>query len=122
MCDLAALLAEGPVALYWSVGIYYFWVPAGTREFGVLALGGDPGEGLKAGVYDASGKLVQEADNILRREQFVVTRRAGALGEVWSVRVDRPSQVAMEDFSLQLQGIPPLLFGSPEAVLVPGPG
>jgi hypothetical protein len=110
---------QGPVGLFSSLGTLYFWVPAGIREFGVLALGGDPGEGAKAGVYDASGALVQEADNILRRQQFVITRPARAPGEIWSVRVERASQLFLEDFSLQLQGIPPFLSGSPEAVLAP---
>ena len=115
-----ALDLEGaPAGLLSTVGRFYFFVPPGTKEFGVVVRGGDPGEMVKAGVYDPAGKLVAEEDSIAGRHQFVVSPAAEARGKVWSVRLDRPTQGAMEDFSVELQGVPPFLAGSPEAVLAP---
>jgi hypothetical protein len=115
-------LEGAPAGLLNTIGRFYFFVPPGTKEFGIVMRGGDPGEAIKAGVYDPSGKLVAEEDNIAGRHQFVINPTAGAKGKIWSLRLDHPSRSAMEDFSVELQGIPPLLAGSPEAILEPVEG
>lgn len=110
----------GPVHFYSTQTTLFFWVPAGTTEFGVRVFGEGAGEGVKAALIDPTGNLVEEKDNILRTYQFVATLPAPSKGGAWRLRMARPSAVAMEDHYVDLRGVPPLLAPSREGLLVPG--
>jgi len=104
-----------------STGTLYFFVPAGTKEFGVRIYGEGLGEGVKAALINPAGAVVQEKDNITRAEMFAVELAQPAQGEIWSLKIDKPSGVAMEDYYVDLRGVPPLLAPAPECLLAPAP-
>lgn len=102
-----------------TMGEYFFWVPAGTKEFGVRVAGENVGERVKAGLYDPEGKLVEEKDDIAETVQFTTKPRQSDKGEIWSIRLAKPSSTYMEDFIVRLLGVPPVLAPSKEALLRP---
>jgi hypothetical protein len=113
------LFAErSPLHLLGAAGKLYFYVPAGVAEFALRVSGGGGSERVEATVFDASGKNVAEKDSI-DGHQFLLTRPAGAPAEIWCVRLEKPSQGIVEDHYLQLQGIPPVLATTPDALLRP---
>ncbi|MBN1442656.1 MAG: right-handed parallel beta-helix repeat-containing protein [Planctomycetes bacterium] len=109
-----------PIPFYATTGRFFFWVPDRAEEFAVRMVGQDGGESLKATLIDPAGKIVQSADNILQVHQFTVELPAAspAAGAVWSLLIERPSAGRMEDYRVSLLGVPPLLAGSADAVLV----
>ena len=104
-----------------TTGEYFFWVPAGTKEFAVKVSGDNAGERVKATLRNPAGKTVAEADSIFEARQFVATPVNSAQGEIWSLRLDKPTTGILEDFFVQLQGVPPVLAHAPEALLKPIP-
>lgn len=110
---------HAPIPFIWAVGTYYFFVPQGTTEFGVKVLGQGSGEAVDAAVIDPSGKQVWEYANITTPEQYVGRPTPEQTGKAWQIRFAKPKNTTMEDFSLQLQGIPPLVSGAAEALLKP---
>ncbi|MBI5831993.1 MAG: right-handed parallel beta-helix repeat-containing protein, partial [Armatimonadetes bacterium] len=106
------------VAFIAAATTLWFWVPAGVTAFAVTC-SGDGQEGVRAALLDAAGRVVEERDDISRPHQFVVKRPAGAPSEAWQLRLAKPSTLAFEDHSVQMQGIPPLLAASRDALLVP---
>ncbi len=87
-------------------------------EFGIKVTGGDGAELVRVAVLDELGRTVAERDNI-SHWQFVVTRESSEKDEVFTIRFERPSVGVLEDFFVQLQGIPPLLVPVKEALLKP---
>ncbi len=112
--------AERPVRLYSSPVELFFWVPPGTREFGVRVCGEGLSEAVKATLLDPQGKVVGEVDNQLALHQFVATPVSEA-GEVWCLRLERPTKILMEDHFVDLRGVPPLLASSRDSLLIPAP-
>ena len=102
-----------------STGELFFWAPPGVAEFAVRVAGDNPAERVKAGLYDATGKLVEEQDDIAQAHQFIGTRADASKGETWSLRLSKPSHAIVEDFHVRMEGIPPVLAGSREALLKP---
>ncbi|MBI5394405.1 MAG: right-handed parallel beta-helix repeat-containing protein [Verrucomicrobia bacterium] len=102
-----------------TTGQYFFWVPAGTKEFAIKVSGENAAECVKAALFDAGGNKVEEKDNISQAHQFVATLKNTAAGEIWSLRLDKPTTGVLEDFHVQLQGIPPLLSHTKESLLKP---
>jgi hypothetical protein len=100
-------------------GEFFFWVPPGVKEFAIKVIGGNPAERVKASLYDPSGKLIDEMDNISRAYQFVGESADASQGEIWSIRLSRPSEGVLEDFHVQFQGIPPVLAPCRKALLRP---
>jgi hypothetical protein len=47
------------------------------------------------------------------------TRADASKGETWSLRLSKPSHAIIEDFHVRMEGIPPVLAGSREALLKP---
>jgi len=78
------------------------------------------GEAVKATVLDPNGKVVQEVDNAAQTHQFEVKLAKPSAGEAWCLRLEKPSQLAMEDHYVDLRVVPPFLAPSKEALLVPG--
>jgi hypothetical protein len=111
-----SLYAErAPFHLLGTARDVYFCVPAGVQEFGIRVNGGGEGESVKAAVYDAAGSKVGERDNI-EGYQFLLSRPATAETEIWRLQLAKPSAGVIEDYYVQLQGIPPLLATCPEAL------
>lgn len=102
-----------------TTGEFFFWVPKGVTEFGIRVAGDNPAERVMAALYDAEGKLVEEKDDLAQAHQFVGTRADASKGEIWSLRLSKPSHGVLEDFSVRMQGIPPVLSGSRDALLKP---
>jgi hypothetical protein len=109
---------EGTFHFLGTVGEFFFLVPKGVREFGVKVMGGDGTELVKVTVRDGVGQVVAERDNIALG-QFTITRENEESDEIFSVKFERPSIGILEDFFVQLQGIPPLLAPVREALLKP---
>ncbi len=113
----ACLVGDGdPVSLISSQGELFFWVPAGTKEFAVRVIG-EGNEGIKAGLYNADGALVEEKDDIGSMHQFLVALPQASAGEAWSLRLTKGTHLFLEDYHLDLRNLPPLLAPSREAVL-----
>ena len=109
---------RAPFHLLGSTGDAYFCVPAGVEEFGVRLTGGGERENVKATVYDAAGRKVGEKDNI-KGHQFLLYRAQPTETEVWRLQLSKPSQGVIEDYYVQLQGIPPVLATRPDALPKP---
>lgn len=107
------------IRLYLSPGDYYIWVPEKTADFGVRVFGEGMGEGVKATLIDPAGTVFEQVDNMAQTHQFEVSLPPGAQGQVWTLRLERPSQMAMEDHYVDIRGIPPLLAPSEGALLKP---
>ncbi len=110
---------SGAIHFLGTEGRFYFWVPRGVTEFGVRVSGENLAERVKAALYDAGGNLIEEKDDLAQAHQFIGARADASKGEVWSLRLSRPSHGILEDFHVRLQGIPPVLSGSPETLLRP---
>lgn len=110
---------SGAIHLIGSTGTLFFYVPAGTKEFGLRLRGEGVGEGIKATLLNPAGEAVAEKDNIVRTDMLSVELPQPSQGEVWSLRLEKPSAVAMEDYFLEPLGIPPLLAPSRECLLRP---
>ena len=74
-------------------------------------------EGVKAVLLNPQGKVVEERDDVAEMRQFEVARKAGAPGEIWSLRLSKPTRLVMEDHFVDLRGIPPLLSATREGLL-----
>ncbi|HOJ21937.1 MAG TPA: right-handed parallel beta-helix repeat-containing protein [Armatimonadota bacterium] len=107
------------IRLYISPGDYYFWVPEGVSEFAVRVFGEGLGEAVKATLLDPAGKVVQEVDNAAQTHQFEVKLAKPSAGEAWCLRLEKPTQLAMEDHYVDLRVVPPFLAPSKEALLIP---
>jgi len=110
---------SGSIHFLGTTGQFFFWVPASVREFGIKVSGDNVAERIKAALLDPNGNVVGEQDNIAQAHQFLVERREGGTGEVWSIKLERPSQGVLEDFHVELQAIPPLLAATKEGLLKP---
>ena len=117
----AAFVAlDGPINFFSQrgIGTFYFYVPAGIREF-YLEAAGDDGEKVKVTLFDAVGNVAHEQDPVSLSSQFVVTRPVDAPAEVWSVRTTKAEGFYLEDYSLDLFGVPPILSTDPDSLLIP---
>lgn len=108
-----------PVHFYSTTGELYFWVPAGTTEFGVRVMGEGLGEAVRAALVDPTGTVVEEKDNLAQMYQFTVELPKPSPGEAWSLRLAKPSALVMEDHYVDLRGIPSLLAPAKDALLRP---
>lgn len=102
-----------------TIGEFYFWRPPGGREIAVKVSGGGGSERVRATLVDPTGKVVEDVDSISKAHQFVAPAGEGLAAEIWSVRLARPSEGVMEDFNVQLQGVPPVLSPIREDLLRP---
>ncbi len=109
----------GTVGLIGSAGDYYFWVPAGTREFGARVCGEGAGESVAAKLINPAGEIVEEVDNCFETYQFEVELPEGTEGQVWLLKIQKPSAMPWEDHYMDLRGVPPILSPTPEALIIP---
>ncbi|NOX55712.1 MAG: hypothetical protein GXP27_14980 [Planctomycetes bacterium] len=109
---------KGRIQLIGATGDFFFYVPAGTKEFGVRIFG-EGREAVGAAVFDPEGNQVWSRPAITSPEQFVGRPTKTQQGQVWRLQLRRPTTGPMEDFYVQLQGIPPLLSSNPKTLLKP---
>jgi len=110
---------SGSIHFLGTTGEYFFWVPAGTKEFAVRVSGDNAGERIKAALRDPTGNTVEEKDSIAEAHQFLARPKSDSAGEIWSLRLDKPTVGVVEDFHVQLQGVPPVLSHIRESLLKP---
>jgi hypothetical protein len=84
-----------------------------------VLVAGSGGERVKAAVYDPAGKQAGMADNICLAHRFFVHRDDTSRGEVWALQTMRSSNYYLEDYSVDLVGIPPILSTTVEGLLTP---
>ena len=100
-----------------TVGEFYFRRPSGSEEFAIKVTGGGGTERVKASLIDPTGKVHETVDNISKAHQFVGPGTDESTGDIWSLRLARPSQGVMEDFTVQLQGVAPVLAATKDDLL-----
>ena len=110
---------DAPIHFIGMTGQLYFYVPKGTEEFGVKAFGENVSEGVKITLIDASGNEVETKDNITQPYIFIANSENSNSGEIWAIKIEKPSAASFEDYYVQLLGIPPLVSCSKEALLMP---
>lgn len=111
--------AERPVHFIGTSCDLFFLAPAGTKEFAMRICGDNDGERVKASVFDASGNKVWDEDSISAMRSYAGKPADPSRDEVWRLRVEKPSQGVLEDFHVDLRGIPPLLAFRREDLLRP---
>ncbi len=105
----------GAMRLISAAGDYYFWVPAATTEFAVRVAGEGTGEHIRAMLINPDGEIVDEVDNTASAYQFEIEQPADTPGQVWIIRLAKPTAAAWEDHYLDLRGVPPIVAPSREA-------
>ena len=111
-----AINGANPVHLVSSVGSLYFYVPEGTKEFGVKAFGSGV-ERVKATIFDPAGNQVWQQDSISAAVGYFTDEGTTPPAGVWRIHFDRPSQGVLEDFGFVLVGVPSLPGPNPDALL-----
>lgn len=109
----------GAIHFVGSAGDFQFYVPAGTRVFGVRVMGEGIGEAIRAALLNPAGEVLEEVDNQAQAHQFEVELPGPSSGEVWTIRLAKPTQSTWEDHYVDLRGVPPLLTPAGVAPLVP---
>jgi len=112
---------NGYIHFFGQTGLdtFYFYVPAGATEFYVEAAG-EGAEKIKVSVCDANGKLVETQDGIgTVAHKFFVKRKNAFKGEIWSLKTEKATDSILEDFYIDLVGIPPILSLNKKCLLVP---
>ncbi len=120
-CNRPACVSGEDKAI-WFIGArgdLYFCVPTGTKEFGVKIYGEGQGEAVAATIFDPKGNKVWEDSVITAPEQFVASPTPAQTARAWKVRFAKPEGTGMEDFYVELQGIPPFLTSDPNSLLKP---
>lgn len=117
-----AILAESLGAGFIRpIGTLYFAVPAGVGRLAVVVSGSGTAETVKASVRDASGKTIEEKDNIAAPHVFVLERDETRATEIWSLVLARATEGVMEDVSVQVVGAPPVLAAKAEDLFFVNP-
>ncbi|MEW6359558.1 MAG: right-handed parallel beta-helix repeat-containing protein [Planctomycetota bacterium] len=110
---------EGSIRFISSTGDLYFYVPTGAKEFGIKVFGEGDGEGVGATIFDPDGRKLWEKPTITMPEQFVCTPEPSQTGKAWRITIAKPVGTTMEDFYVDVQGVPPFLAFTPKAALKP---
>jgi len=96
-----------------------FIVPGKTENFAV-GIAGSGAERVKATLLDVEGRMVETRDNISTPTPLVVQRETPSReDEIWRLKLEQPSSGVLEDVSVALTGVPPMLAPSPKMLLRP---
>jgi hypothetical protein len=115
---VALVAQDRPFHFFGQPGCFYFHVPAGIADCCVL-VAGSGGERVKATLYDPAGRVADAADDICLAHRFFIHRDEASRGEVWMLRTERPSNYSLEDYEVDLFGIPPILSTTLDGLLAP---
>ena len=94
------------LSVIYMTGTYYFDVPKGVPRAAISMLG-DGGEGAKATIIDPDGKTVFSEDDI--STAAIVDLGAEPRAGIWTLVLEKPSNLSLEDFCINLLGIPPYM-------------
>ena len=111
-----AINGSSAVHLVYSVGSLYFYVPEGTKEFGVKVFGSGA-ECVKATIFDPAGNQVWQQDSISAAVGYFTDEGTPPPAGVWRIHFERPSQGVLEDNGFILFGIPTLPGPNPDGLL-----
>ena len=114
--NIAMLALDKPLHFFGNGGNFYFFVPAGVKNFYVEA-SGEGGERVKLSLFDADDKLVKTMDDINTTRKFIVTRSDTSKSEIWRLKTEKPTHYYFEDYSIDLLGVPPILATKKECLL-----
>jgi hypothetical protein len=112
---ISLIADERPLHFMGAQSLFYFHVPAGVREFYVLAAGSGA-ERVKATLYNAQSEVVEVADNVSLAKRMFVTRDDASRGEVWMLQTSMPGHYGIEDYEIDLFGVPPILSTTREGL------
>ncbi len=112
--------AELGVNVIYMIGDFYFYLPADAKCALLRLYGQGADEGANVKVSDPDGKVVLDIENLAEAMEVNLGSSSGAKPGVWRIRIDKPSGLSHEDFSILMAGLPKFLATSPEAVPVPG--
>jgi len=115
---LALVALDDRIHVFRDAVALYFYVPAGVRDF-VVRVAGEGSERVKASLYDADGGLVESRENISIPSKFVVSRQGDAKCEVWKLKTQRSPKHSMEDYYIDLIGVPPIFAMDKASLLAP---
>ncbi|MCR4411616.1 MAG: right-handed parallel beta-helix repeat-containing protein [Thermoguttaceae bacterium] len=110
---------SGRIHLLGTTGEFYFDVPPGTREFGIRLSGEGEAERVSAAIFDAAGVKRWERLDIAEPQSFRATRDAAAQGEIWRLRLARPTAGVLEDCTIEFRGIPAILGWDAQGLVRP---
>ncbi len=113
-----AISAYPYLRLVYSTGTFYFNVPENTKEFAVKATGENM-ERVKITLFSPDGKEKWCKDNIESVEFYYSEEGKTPDSGLWKIKVERPSEGVLEDFSIGLLGLPPYLHSSSEQKIIP---
>ena len=111
-----AINGANPVHLVSSVGSLYFYVPEGTKEFGMKVFGAGA-EQVKVTIFDPAGNQVWQQDNVSAAVGYFTEEGTTPPAGVWRIHFDRPSQGVLEDNGFVLLGVPTLPGPNPDGLL-----
>lgn len=117
---VSLLGTDGPIHFISSVGRFYFVVPPGTKDFGIRAWGKGEGEAVRIALFDAKGRLLAERDDVVAPAELLGSVAPASTTQVLSLETMKASREGMQDYFVELHGVPPLLAISPDAAIVPG--
>ena len=107
------------VNLIRPIGTLYYSVPEGVNRFAIQIEGQGSAETVKAIIRDASGRIVDQQDNIAAPHVFVLERKTAAAPEIWSVTLEQASEGVLEDVSIQTLGVPSIFAATPGDLVGP---
>jgi hypothetical protein len=110
---------SGRIHLLGTTGELCFYVPPGTREFGIRIRGEGEAERVSAAIFDTSGTKRWERLDLAEPQSFRATRDAAAQGEIWRLRLTRPTAGVLEDCTLEFRGIPAIVGFDAEGLVRP---
>jgi len=112
----------GQIHLLGTTGEWFFRVPSGTREFGIRVRGEGDGERVSAAVFDATGKLRWQRQNIGPAQSLHIQRDPAQQDEIWRLRLTRPTLGVLEDVYLDFRAIPAVIALHADDLLRPSLG
>lgn len=99
-------------------GTFYFYVPEGTKDFGVK-LDSGPIEPFAVAICDPSGKTVWE--NPFLDTTFIFTPEEGFAPGIWTLKIADTDKKTLDDFCFNLLGVPSFIATQKGAVFVKKP-
>lgn len=103
-----AFSARPYAPLVYSPGTFAFWVPPGTKAWGLKVFGHGE-ERLKLTLLNPAGKITFSQDNISSLTYFYPSEEEISLAGTWRLVVERPEEGVLEDYGIALEGIVPLI-------------
>jgi len=101
------------------VGTVHFPVPTGVRRFALQIAGQGTAETVKITIRDATGRTVDQRDNIAAPHVFVLERDSATATEIWAITFQPAGEGVLEDVSVQTLGVPPIFGATPRDVFIP---